>query len=143
MHGCASASLSTKPFMTTLAEHHKCRRELIVCEQNDIQMVSILYRTHRGLSTGAKVASLYAFDALARAARNQVAKNHITGDLASGKGNCATFLLRIEGILDGLYRDLVLSGSNELKVSSDLPNTDMRPADPRGYLDGPPNLIKT
>ncbi|KAI0831807.1 hypothetical protein BC628DRAFT_1415313 [Trametes gibbosa] len=85
------------------------------CMDNDIQMVSILYRTHRGLSTGAKVASLYAFDALARAARNQVAKNHITGDLASGKGNCATFLLRIEGILDGLYRDLVLSGSNELK----------------------------
>ncbi|KAH9846125.1 hypothetical protein C2E23DRAFT_690368, partial [Lenzites betulinus] len=85
------------------------------CMDSDIQMVSILYRTHRGLSISAKGASLYAFDALARAARHQVVKSHITGDLASGKGNCATFLLRIEGILDGLYRDLVLSGSDELK----------------------------
>ncbi|KAI8996427.1 hypothetical protein BD414DRAFT_520330 [Trametes punicea] len=82
---------------------------------NDTQMVSILYRTHKSLSPSAKVWSLYAFDALARAARNRVNKNHITGNLTSEKGNCATFLLRIEGILDGLFQDLILSGSDELK----------------------------
>ncbi len=78
-------------------------------------MVSILYRTHRGLSASAKVWSLYAFDALARAARHQVNKNHVVADVNAEQGNCATFLLKIQGVLDGLFRDLVISG---IKVST-------------------------
>ncbi|KAI0664297.1 hypothetical protein C8Q70DRAFT_228455 [Cubamyces menziesii] len=88
------------------------------CMDNDTQMVSILYRTHKGLSPSAKVWSLYAFDALARAARNRANKSNMTGNLSSEKGNCATFLLKIEGILDGLFQDLILSGSDELKRSA-------------------------
>ncbi|KAL7280387.1 hypothetical protein ACG7TL_005313 [Trametes sanguinea] len=82
---------------------------------HDTQMVSILYRTHKGLSTSAKVWSLYAFDALARAARNRANKSRMTADLTSEKGNCATFLLRIEGILDGLFQDLISTGNDDVK----------------------------
>ncbi|KAI9062497.1 hypothetical protein FKP32DRAFT_1593143 [Trametes sanguinea] len=39
----------------------------------------------------------------------------MTADLNSEKGNCATFLLRIEGILDGLFQDLVSTGSDDVK----------------------------
>ncbi|KAL1941265.1 hypothetical protein VTO73DRAFT_7477 [Trametes versicolor] len=85
------------------------------CMDNDVQMVSSLYRTHRGLSPDAKGASLYAFDALARAARNRVVKNNLIADLSADKGNCATFLLRIEGVLDGLFRDLASTDSGNLK----------------------------
>ena len=83
--------------------------------QNDTQLVSILYRTHNGLSSSAKISSLYAFDALARAARSQVNRKHLVA--SHEKGNCATFLLKIEGVLDGLFRDLASSGGGELKVS--------------------------
>ncbi|KAH7106159.1 hypothetical protein BKA62DRAFT_352375 [Auriculariales sp. MPI-PUGE-AT-0066] len=75
--------------------------------QHDTQLVSILYRTHKTLPAVNKVNSLYAFDALARAARSQVNKKNITGDLNSPVGNCATFLLKVEGVLDGLMQDLV------------------------------------
>ncbi|KAI0352170.1 hypothetical protein OH77DRAFT_1409911 [Trametes cingulata] len=85
------------------------------CMDNDVQMVSLLYRTQKGLSPSAKGSNLYVIDALARAARHRVVKQNITGDLASGKGNCATFLLRIEGILDGLFQDLLSTHSDELK----------------------------
>ncbi|OSD04788.1 hypothetical protein PYCCODRAFT_71254 [Trametes coccinea BRFM310] len=85
------------------------------CMDHDTQMVSILYRTHKGLSTSAKVWSLYAFDALARAARNRANKSRMTADLTSEKGNCATFLLRIEGILDGLFQDLISTGNDDVK----------------------------
>ncbi|KAI0675817.1 hypothetical protein C8Q78DRAFT_1006681 [Trametes maxima] len=78
-------------------------------------MVSILYRTHKGLPVSAKGASLYAFDALVRAARNRANKSNLPGDLNLKKGNCATFLLRIETILDGVFRDLLTIGSDELK----------------------------
>ncbi len=88
--------------------------------QNDTQIVSILYRTHKGLSSNAKIWSLYAFDALARAARSQVNKYRLVADVNSEKGNCATFLLKIEGILDGLFQDLASSGSPELKVSTHI-----------------------
>ncbi|TFK91455.1 hypothetical protein K466DRAFT_320457 [Polyporus arcularius HHB13444] len=83
------------------------------CMKDDTQMVSILYRTHKGLSASAKVWSLYAFDALARAARHQVNKNHVVADVNAEQGNCATFLLKIQGVLDGLFRDLVISGIKE------------------------------
>ncbi|EJF57188.1 hypothetical protein DICSQDRAFT_111985, partial [Dichomitus squalens LYAD-421 SS1] len=85
------------------------------CMQNDTQMVSILYRTHKALSVSGKTASLYAFDALARAARHQANKNRAVADLNSGQGNSATFLLKIEGILDGLFQDLVTNGTDDLK----------------------------
>ncbi|KAI0372609.1 hypothetical protein BV20DRAFT_34029 [Pilatotrama ljubarskyi] len=85
------------------------------CMDNDVQMVSLLYRIQKGLSPSAKGSNLYAIDALARAARNRVVKQNITGDLNSGRGNCATFLLRIEGILDGLFQDLLSTHSDELK----------------------------
>lgn len=90
---------------------------VIVHCQNDTQLVSILFRTHKSLSTAAKVPSLYTFDALSRAARNQVNKQGLTGDINSEQGNCATFLLKVEGVLDSLFQDLVSSGTAELKVS--------------------------
>jgi protein NRD1 len=86
-------------------------------QQNDTQLVSILYRTHKTLPTASKVSSLYAFDALSRAARSQVNKHGLTGDINSEKGNCATFLLKVEGVLDGLFNDLISTGSPETKVS--------------------------
>ena len=86
--------------------------------QDDTQLVSILYRTHKGLSSSAKVWSLYAFDALARAARHQVNKNHIVAGVNAEQGNFATFLVKIQGVLDGLFRDLISSGNPELKVSA-------------------------
>ncbi|KAI0642246.1 hypothetical protein C8Q79DRAFT_241306 [Trametes meyenii] len=85
------------------------------CMDNDTQVVSVLYRTHKGLPVNSKGASLYAFDALVRAARNRANKSNLSGDLNSKKGNCATFLLRIETILDGVFRELLTTGSDELK----------------------------
>ncbi|KAH7915283.1 hypothetical protein BJ138DRAFT_1142104 [Hygrophoropsis aurantiaca] len=83
--------------------------------EHDTQLVTILYRTHKSLSTSAKVSSLYAFDALARAARHQVTKRGITGDINSEKGNAATFLLKIEGVLDGLFQDMISANNPETK----------------------------
>lgn len=94
-----------------------CMKTTILVVQNDTQLVSILFRTHKSLPVAGKISSLYAFDALARAARNQVNKQGLTGDLNSTTGNCATFLLKVEGVLDSLYQDLVSSGNSELKVS--------------------------
>ncbi|KAG1746544.1 uncharacterized protein EDB91DRAFT_99402 [Suillus paluster] len=63
----------------------------------------------------AKVSSLYAFDALARAARNYATKRGITGDLNSSTGNAATFLLKVEGVLDGLFQDMITLDNAEAK----------------------------
>lgn len=63
------------------------------------------------------MSSLYAFDALARAARSSVTKRGITGDIKSEMGNAATFLLKIEGVLDGLFQDMVSLDNSEAKVS--------------------------
>lgn len=76
-----------------------------------------MYRTHKSLPTSAKVSSLYTFDALARAARSKVTKHNLTGDINTEKGNCATFLLKIEGVLDGLFQDMTKSGIPEGQVS--------------------------
>ena len=81
-------------------------------------MVLTLHRTHQALSPSVKGRSLYAFDALARAARHQVNKHNMVADVNSEKGNCATFLLKIQGVLDGLFEDLIASGNAELKVST-------------------------
>ncbi|KAJ6581621.1 hypothetical protein B0H19DRAFT_1116037 [Mycena capillaripes] len=83
--------------------------------QDDTQLVSILYRTHKSLQPAAKVSSLYVFDALARAARTQVVKQGLTGDINSRKGNCATFLLKVEGVLEGLFQDMISAGAPEAK----------------------------
>ncbi|KAF9006109.1 hypothetical protein BDQ17DRAFT_1423815 [Cyathus striatus] len=83
----------------------------------DTQVVSILYRTHMGTSGPAKLHSLYVFDALARAARHQVNKHGFIADSKSQTGNCASFLLKAEGVVEGVLRDTVLSGNSESKVS--------------------------
>ncbi|KAH0836719.1 hypothetical protein J3R83DRAFT_8448 [Lanmaoa asiatica] len=83
--------------------------------EDDTKLVAILYRTHKSLPSSAKVSSLYAFDALARAARGLVNKRGITGDINSGKGSPATFLLKIEGVLDGLFQDMVSLDNSEAK----------------------------
>lgn len=63
------------------------------------------------------MSSLYIFDALSRAARQQVTKLGLTGSLYAEKGNCATFLVKIEGVLEGLFQDMVTIGTEESKVS--------------------------
>ncbi|EPQ56260.1 hypothetical protein GLOTRDRAFT_138043, partial [Gloeophyllum trabeum ATCC 11539] len=83
--------------------------------ENDTQLVSVLYRTHKTLPPKSKISSLYAFDALARAARNKVVKHGVPSDVDAGKGNCATFLLKVEGVLDGLFHDMISSGPPEAK----------------------------
>ncbi|KAI9456927.1 hypothetical protein HD554DRAFT_1835330 [Boletus coccyginus] len=83
--------------------------------KDDTKLVAILYRTHNSLPSSAKVSSLYAFDALARAARSSASKRGVIGDVNSGKGNAATFLLKIEGVLDGLFRDMVSLNNSEAK----------------------------
>ncbi|KAJ7879938.1 hypothetical protein B0H14DRAFT_2500372 [Mycena olivaceomarginata] len=90
--------------------------------QDDTQLVSILYRTHKTLQPAAKVSSLYVFDALARAARSQVVKQGLTGDINSRKGNCATFLLKVEGVLEGLCQDMISAATPEAKNSPNLPH---------------------
>ncbi|KAG1880487.1 hypothetical protein C8R48DRAFT_684230 [Suillus tomentosus] len=83
--------------------------------EHDTKLVAILYRTHKSLSSTAKVSSLYAFDALARAARSYATKRGITGDMNSRTGNAATFLLKVEGVLDGLFQDMIALDNAEAK----------------------------
>jgi protein NRD1 len=84
-----------------------------------VQMVSMLYRTHKSLEPQFKVPSLYAFDALARAARGHAVKHGFTGDAQTGN-NSATFLLKLEAILEGLFQDMMSSGVSEGKVSINM-----------------------
>ena len=63
------------------------------------------------------MSSLYIFDALSRAARHHVVKHGISGDAYTQPGNCATFLLKVGGVVEGLFQDMVTSGSPESKVS--------------------------
>ncbi|KAI0305873.1 hypothetical protein B0F90DRAFT_1623813, partial [Multifurca ochricompacta] len=83
------------------------------CFENDAQMVSMLYRMHKSLQPQFKVPSLYAFDALARAARGLTTKHGVTGDTQSG--NSATFLLKLEAVLEGLFQDMMGSSVPEGK----------------------------
>lgn len=76
-----------------------------------------MYRNHKSLPPAAKVNSLYVFDAFSRAARQQVLKLGLTGDIHTEPGNHATFLLKIEGILEGLFRDMIKTEHTECKVS--------------------------
>ncbi|KAI0769204.1 hypothetical protein BC629DRAFT_1292195, partial [Irpex lacteus] len=81
--------------------------------EHDTQLVSTLYRTHKSSSGTHKINSLYVFDALARAARHQVDKHKL--DVHAIVGNCATFLVKMEGVLDGLFQDILSSGLPEAK----------------------------
>lgn len=75
-----------------------------------------MYRTHKSLPVSCKVSSLYVFDALSRAARQQTVKHNLSE--RHGTGNCATFLLKVAGVLEGLFQDMLASGLPEAKVSS-------------------------
>lgn len=90
---------------------------MVTLLQNDTELVSTLYRTHKTLGPSSKVHSLYVFDALARAARSKVSKSGLIGDINAEKGNCATFLLKIDGVLDALIQDMMSIGTPESKVS--------------------------
>ncbi|KAL4246335.1 CID domain-containing protein, partial [Abortiporus biennis] len=93
----------------------KLTKNAMACMENDTQLVSILFRTHKSLSPSSKISSLYVFDALARAARNNVNKEKLTGDLTTQPGNCATFLLKMEGILESLFQDMLSSDHPDAK----------------------------
>ncbi|KXN87437.1 Rpb7-binding protein seb1 [Leucoagaricus sp. SymC.cos] len=79
----------------------------------DTQLVSAMYRTHKLLPTSCKISSLYVFDALARAARQQVTKHNLSE--RQGAGNCATFLSKVAGVLEGLFQDMLAAGLPEAK----------------------------
>jgi hypothetical protein len=80
-------------------------------------MISLMYRLHKSLPAPNKVSSLYVFDSIARAAYRQKSKKVLVVDLNSADGNAATFLVRLEGILDGLVEDMLAHGPPEAKVS--------------------------
>ncbi|ETW78648.1 hypothetical protein HETIRDRAFT_49938, partial [Heterobasidion irregulare TC 32-1] len=88
------------------------------CMENDTQLVSLLYRTHKALPASCKVSSLYAVDALARAARHRANKQGLTGDARSGHGDCATFLSKLEAVLEGVFYDMISSAGSEGKEKS-------------------------
>jgi len=89
--------------------------------QNDTELVLALFKTHKGLAPSQKVSSLYVFDALVRAAHSYVVKHSVVADSAPGKGNAATFLAKIEGIVEGLFEDMISSGAPEAQVSLFIP----------------------
>lgn len=89
--------------------------------QRDTELVLVLFKTHKGLAPSQKVSSLYVFDALVRAAHGHVVKHSVVADSAPGKGNAATFLAKIEGIVEGLFQDMISSGAPEAEVSSSIP----------------------
>ncbi|CAE6499364.1 unnamed protein product [Rhizoctonia solani] len=80
----------------------------------DTQMISLMYRTHKGLPTVNKISSLYVFDSVARAAHRTKSKRGLVADLNS-TGNAASFLVRLEGMLDGLVEDMLANGPPEAK----------------------------
>ncbi|KAI0079378.1 hypothetical protein K474DRAFT_1592122, partial [Panus rudis PR-1116 ss-1] len=96
----------------------KLTENALKCMDHDTQLVSVLYRTHKTLSPAQKISSLYTFDALARAAKHQVTKHNVSADAASEKGNCATFLLKVEGVLDGLFQDMLSLDHPDAKEKS-------------------------
>jgi len=110
--------------------------------ENDTQLVSILYRTHKSLPVASKVSSLYAFDALARAARSHANKNGITGDHNAPKGNTATFLLKMEGVLEGLVQDMMSTNLSETQVSIlNFQNMHRKPVSPADSADVWPSRL--
>lgn len=93
----------------------------------DAQLVSALYRTHKYLPASNKISSLYVFDALARAAKHQAVKHGMSVNV--DKGNSATFMLKLEGILEDLFVDLSSATVEvpELKVRKLFVHRSMHP----------------
>ncbi|KAH9479400.1 Protein NRD1 [Psilocybe cubensis] len=84
--------------------------------EHDTQLVSVLYRNHKSLPTAAaKVASLYIFDALARAAKHHATKHNLSGDAFTHPGNSASFLFKMGGVVEGLFQDMLATQSPETK----------------------------
>ncbi|KAF4610683.1 hypothetical protein D9613_006997 [Agrocybe pediades] len=84
--------------------------------EHDTQIVSILYRTHKSLSSSnAKISSLYVFDALSRAAKTHSYKHGLSGDAFTQPGNSASFLYKVGGVVEGLFQDMLSIGSPEAK----------------------------
>jgi hypothetical protein len=106
VHGCTSL-LPSRWLHSTVVDVPKH-------VQNDTKLVSILYRNHKALQPSCKVSSLYAFDALARAARSHANKHKLS--TKAEKGNCATFLQKLEGVLDSLVKDMIACENEEAKV---------------------------
>lgn len=80
-------------------------------------MVSTLYRTHKSLPKDYKISSLYVFDALARAAKQQVKEHGLSLDASNQFGNAATFLSKLGGVVEGLFQDMLSSNIPESQVS--------------------------
>lgn len=91
--------------------------DLADAAQADTQMISLLYRTHKALPPSSKVSSLYVFDSIARAAHRTKTKKGLVADLNNPIGNAASFLVRLEGMLDGLVDDMLVHGPPEGKAS--------------------------
>ncbi|KAG8713373.1 hypothetical protein FRC11_012409 [Ceratobasidium sp. 423] len=83
----------------------------------DTQMISLMYRTHKGLPARNKISSLYVFDSVARAAHRTKSKRGLVADLNTA-GNAASFLVRLEGMLDGIVEDMLANGPPEAKEKS-------------------------
>lgn len=89
---------------------------LIAPLQFDAQLVSALYRTHKALPNSSKISSLYVFDALARAAKHQAVKRNYPVNV--DKGNPATFMLKLEGILEDFFVDLCAATSTVPEIKA-------------------------
>lgn len=68
----------------------------------------------------------------------------MTGTLDTEPGNCATFLLKLEGVLDGLVQDMFTSKVPEAKVSIVTPGTIFKPGEfiPEPYARVPRDRVK-
>jgi len=55
---------------------------------------------------------------LSRAAKSYATKHNLPADVYSQPGNAATFLQKVGGVVEGLFHDMVATGSTEAKVSS-------------------------
>jgi hypothetical protein len=84
-------------------------------------LVSSLYKTHRSLPPKSvqKVSSLYCFDALARNGAKSIidkAAKLKTPESEKAAGYAGSFLLKVEGVLQGLTADMVGDGWTEGQV---------------------------
>ncbi|KAI0317157.1 hypothetical protein OF83DRAFT_174914 [Amylostereum chailletii] len=86
--------------------------------QHDTQLVSVLYRTHKSCKSQPKIHSLYVVDSLARAARRYADKHGQTGDANASPGTCATFMLKLENVLDGFFQEMTAPNVPEGKEKS-------------------------
>ncbi|TFK29689.1 hypothetical protein FA15DRAFT_663853 [Coprinopsis marcescibilis] len=88
------------------------------CLEHDTQMVSCLYRSHKSLPSSFKISSLYVFDALARAAKSRATKQGLSLDASYPTGNAATFLAKLAGVVEGLFKDMLSSDIPEGKTKT-------------------------